>query len=94
MVQKLNAKVPGERVITVTMTLFLQILKGTALRTFRVLTPLPDDVAFVRAGYDEYGRVNVIVQSKEWPELEIGAPIPPIEVRFETVQQSEPVATV
>jgi hypothetical protein len=36
---------------------------------------LPDDVRIVRVGHDSFGRLNLVLESSEWPEVEDGAEI-------------------
>ena len=77
----------GERCVKVSETLWLEILKGRAIKRFRVLNPLPADAMVVRTGYDTAGILNVILRSKEWPELKYGSVIPDLEIKFETIHE-------
>lgn len=81
----------GERNVKISHAMWLLLLQGKHLRRFRVVrNGLPDDAQVVRIGYDSFGFLNVIVRSASWPELEEGKPIPELDVRVETVRESEP----
>ena len=47
-----------------------------------VVNPLPQDAKVVRIGHDSMGRLNVVVESQEFEEIEDCGEIPRLDIQF------------
>ena len=64
------------RYVTVTVGLFVEAMKHGISAVDVIENALPEDARLVRYGFDDIGRINLIIESAEFDELDEGAVVP------------------